>query len=58
MVAIVPGQAGKEVTRDSYITTLNVDTMRGWSNEIVETLSRRQVDICYVQESRCRGEST
>ena len=61
MVAIVPGQgersAGKEVNRDTRIATLNVGTMRNRSNEIVEMLSRRLVDICYVQESRWKGES-
>ena len=56
MVAIVPGQgersAGKEINRDIRITTLNVATMRGRSDEIVEMLSRRLIDICCVQESR------
>ena len=31
--------------------------MRGRSNEIVEMLSRRLIDICCVQEARWRGES-
>ena len=31
--------------------------MRGQSNEIVKTLSRRLIDICCVQESRWRVES-
>ena len=61
MVAIVPGQgersAGKEVNRDICIAILNVGTMRGQSNEIVKTLSRRLIDICCVQESRWRVES-
>ena len=56
MVAIVPGRgersAGKEINRDIRITTLNVATMRGRSDEIVEILSRRLIDICCVQESR------
>ena len=54
MVAIVPGQGerytGKEVNRDIRIAILNVGTMRGRSNEIVE-MSRRLIDICCVQES-------
>ena len=61
MVAIMPVQcersAGKEVSRDIRIATLNVSTMRHRNNEIIEMLSRRLTDICCVQESRCRGES-
>ena len=61
MVAIIkPGQGerstGREVNRVICIATLNVRFMRGRSNEIVEMLSRRQVDICCLQESRWRGE--
>ena len=60
MVANVPSQAersaGKEVNRDIRIATLNVGTMWGRSNDIVE-MSRRLIDICCVQESRWRGES-
>ena len=56
MLAIVQCQgqrsAGKKVHRDIQIATLNVGTMRGRSNEIVEILSRRLIDICCVQESR------
>ena len=56
MVAIVPGEgersAGKGISRDICIATLNVGTVRGWSNETVEMLSRRLIDICCVQESR------
>ena len=44
MVAIVPGQgersASKDVKSDIRITTLNVGTMRGRSNETVEMLSK------------------
>ena len=54
MVAIVPGQGerstGKEVSRDIHIATLDVGTMRGQCNEIVEMLSRRLIDICCIQE--------
>ena len=31
--------------------TLNVGTMRGRSGEVVETLSRRHIDLCCVQET-------
>ena len=61
MVATVADQrersAGKEVNRDIRITTVNVGTMRGRSNEIVEMLSRRLTNICCLQESKWRGES-
>ena len=54
---IVIQQSG---TTDSKlrIGSLNVGTMRGRSGEVVETLARRQVDICCVQEVRWRGAST
>ena len=34
------------------IASLNVGTMRGKASEIVETLARRRIDICAVQETR------
>lgn len=37
--------------------SLNVGTMRGRTGEIVETLTRRKVDVCCVQEVRWRGAS-
>ena len=40
------------------IASLNVGTMRGRASEIVETLARRRIDICAVQETRWRGCST
>ena len=39
------------------VGTLNVGTLRGRSGEVVETLSRRKVDVCCVQETRWRGAS-
>ena len=39
------------------IASLNVGTLRGRSSEVVETLTRRQVDICCLQEMRWRGGS-
>ena len=40
------------------IASLNVGTMDGRASEIVETLARRRIDICAVQETRWRGCST
>ena len=37
--------------------TLNVNTLRGTVCEVVETLSRRKVDVCCIQETRYRGGS-
>ena len=34
-----------------------MSTMKGRSNAITEMLSRRLIDICWVQESRSRGAS-
>ena len=35
--------------------TLNVNTLIGRVCEVVETLSRRKVDVCCIQETRYRG---
>ena len=35
--------------------TLNVNSLRGRVCEIVETLSRRKVDVCCIQETRYHG---
>ena len=55
-----PGQgvrpAGKDVC-NLRIGTLNVGTMSGRSNEIIEMLTRRKIDICCAQETRWRGGS-
>ena len=60
MVPPVPGQgdrpAGK-FDRQLRFGTLNVGTLSGRLNEVVEMLSRRKVDICCVQETRWRGGS-
>ena len=37
------------------IASLNVGTMHGRASEIVETLARRGIDICAVQETHWRG---
>ena len=39
------------------IATWNVGTMSGRAGEVVETLERRKIDICCVQETRWRGGS-
>ena len=48
-----------EIPRKSLfrIATLNVGTMRGRSSEVVETMSRRDIDLCCMQEVRWRGAS-
>ena len=40
------------------VATLNVGTMRGRAGEVVETMSRRGVDVCCLQEVRWRGKGT
>ena len=40
------------------IATWNVGTMRGRSGEVVETIARKNIDLCCVQEVRWRGAST
>ena len=39
------------------IASWNIGTMRGRSSEIVETITRRNVNLCCVQEGRWRGAS-
>ena len=39
------------------VGSLNVDTLRGTSSEVVETVSRRSVDLCCLKEVRWRGAS-
>ena len=39
------------------VATLNAGTMKGRCHEIVETMSRRSIDLCCVQETRSRGVS-
>ena len=66
--SVVKGRARKrglvrssscEIPRKSLfrIATLNVGTMRGRSSEVVETMSRRGIDLCCIQEIRWRGAS-
>ena len=47
-----------EIPHDTLkIASWNIGTMRGRSSEIVETITRRNVDLCCVQEVRWRGAS-
>ena len=56
---IVNQQSGTDATNSILrIGSLNVGTMRGRSGEVIETLERRKVDVCCVQEIRWRGAST
>ena len=48
------GESRKHL-RKFRVGTLNVNTLRGRVCEVVETLSRRKVDVCSVQETRYRG---
>ena len=41
--------------RNFRVGTLNVNTLKGRVCEVVETLSRRKVDLCCVQETRYWG---
>ena len=48
------GESSKHL-RKFRVGTLNVNTLRGRVCEVVETLSRRGVDVCCIQETRYRG---
>ena len=39
------------------IASWNIGAMRGRSSEMVETITRRNIDLCCVQEVRWRGAS-
>ena len=45
-------QSGKHNHELFRLGTCNVGTLRGRTGEIVETLNRRKIDICCVQEVR------
>ena len=63
---VVSGRARGGLVRSSVskiphnlrIGSWNVGTLKGRSNEIVEVISRRNIDICCIQEVRWRGAST
>ena len=48
------GESSKHL-RNFRVGTLNVNTLKGRVCEVVETLSRRKVDLCCVQETRYCG---
>ena len=50
-----PSGESSECPKSFRVGTLNVGTMRGKSNE-VETVSRRRVDLCCLQETRWKRE--
>ena len=52
------GRHGKSSERPQTFRmgSLNVGTMRGKDGEVVETLTRRRVDLCCLQETRARGQ--
>ena len=63
---VVNGRTGNEPVRlasckSPYnafkIASWNIVTMRGRSSEIVETITRRNVDLCSVQKVRCFGKT-
>ena len=52
------GQGGRPaVVSKIRIGTVNVGTMNGRAHEVVDMLTRRNVDICCLQETRWRGGS-
>ena len=57
--SVVSGQGVRPADKNIHIriATVNVGTMSKRSNEIVEMLTRRRVDICCLQETRWRGGS-
>ncbi|KAK6733743.1 hypothetical protein RB195_017479 [Necator americanus] len=40
------------------LATLNVGTLTGRSRELADSLRKRRVDICCVQETRCKGSKS
>ena len=46
-----------ESSKHLRVRTFNVNTLRGRVCEVVETLSRRKVDVCCIQETRYSGGS-
>ena len=52
------GHRGKSNKHPKFrVATLNVGTLRRRGPEVVETLTRRRVDLCAIQEHRWRGAS-
>ena len=53
----IPQHKQKE-TNSLRITSLNVGTLRGRSSELVEAMSRREIDLRCLQKIKSRGVST
>ena len=51
------GESSKHL-RKIRVGTPNVNTLRRRVCEVVETLSCRKLDVCCIQETRCRGGCT
>ena len=50
------GQGGRPAGKHCFhFGTVNAGTISGRANEIVEMLTRQKVDLCCLQEARCRG---
>ena len=57
-VGLEVGQLDRHHAKPHTIhSSWNIGTMRGRSSEIVETITRRNIDLCCVQEVRWRGAS-
>ena len=55
---IVIQRSGTTDTEQKFrLESLNFGTIRGYAGEVVETMTRRKVDVCCIQEVRCRGAS-
>ena len=58
LVQATSGQGGRPAGKHRIrFETVNVETISGRANDIVEMLTRRKVDICCLQETRWRGGS-
>jgi len=55
-----PERVGKPLNRRSVVKlrfgSLNVGTMKGRSGEIAECVGRRNLDFCYLQETKWKGQ--
>ena len=54
-----PGQGGRSAGKSRIrFGTINVGTISGTANEIVEMLTRQKDDLCCLQETRWRGSAS
>ena len=44
-----------EDAQNFRIGTVNINTLNGKQGQVVETLTRRRIDLCCVQEIKWRG---